>query len=272
MNSTRNLLQPFHFKLPRVISKVPLYLLLFTSGLLISAVNHAAGLQQVLGANTAVNAAGVKSQDKIDRIYEQTDDLVSDYRLESKRLEDLKIYNNQLQKQIDNQLKAIEELSHSIDEITIVERQISPLLLRMIDSLETFVSLDIPFLPKERQERIQFLKTTMNRGDVTAAEQFRLVFEAYQIENGYGSDIERYKGRLKLSGGEKEVNFLRIGRLALIYQTFDGKEQGHWDHTKKSWEPLGAEYQTSIREGLKVAGEQVAPDLIVLPVQAAEVL
>lgn len=272
MNLKKHFLSLFGLTTPDYKRPIPGAIALFVVGILGASASYATGLERVVAANSAINSEGVKSQKKIDRIYEQTDELVAQYRLESKRLEDLKIYNNQLQKQIDSQVKAIEELSHSIDEITIVERQISPLLLRMIDSLETFVSLDIPFLPDERSERIDFLRSSMDRGDVTPAEQFRLVFEAYQIENSYGSDIETYKGKLELSGGQKEVNFLRIGRLALIYQTFDGKEQGHWNHANKQWEPLGPEFQTSIRQGLKVAGEQTAPDLIVLPVPAAEVL
>ena len=232
----------------------------------------ASRLQGVIAANTQINKSGERSQAKIDKIYDQTEEITGQFRVESQRLEDLKIYNSQLQRQIDSQLKTIGQLTQSIDEITIVERQISPLLLKMIASLETFVSLDIPFLLDERQKRIAFLKDMMDRGDVTPAEQFRQVFESYQIENEYGSTIETYKGKLQLDGAEKEVNFLRIGRVALIYQTFDGKQQGMWNSKTAAWEPVGTEYFTSIRQGFKVASQQAAPELIVLPIAAPEVM
>ena len=55
-----------------------------------------------------------------------------------------------------------------------------------------------------------------------------------------------------------------------IYQTLDGSEAGVWNQQTRSWEPLAASYRTAIRQGLRIARKQAAPDMIRLPLPAAE--
>ena len=62
----------------------------------------------------------------------------------------------------------------------------------------------------------------------------------------------------------------RFGRLVLVYQTDDGKENGVWDQDARQWVPLeSAEYRNYIRQGLKIARKQLPPDIFILPVSAA---
>jgi hypothetical protein len=56
--------------------------------------------------------------------------------------------------------------------------------------------------------------------DVTNAEKFRRLIEAYQIENNYGNTIEAYRANIELNGVISSVDFLRLGRIALYYQRF----------------------------------------------------
>ena len=93
--------------------------------------------------------------------------------------------------------------------------------------------------------------------------------EAYQIENDYGRTIEAYKDTIEIDGQERQVEFLRIGRVAYMYQTEDGKISGVWDQQARRWENAD-DYKTEIRAGLKIAKKQVAPDLLILPVSAPE--
>jgi hypothetical protein len=141
---------------------------------------------------------------------------------------------------------------------------------RMIAGLDQFVALDVPFLEEERRARIDRLQTILERQDVTVAEKFRRVMEAYQIENEYGRTIEEYKGSLEVDGLVREVDFLRIGRIALIYQTSDGQRPGVWDQQNGQWVALGSEYRNRIRQGFRVARRQIAPELLILPVPAPE--
>ena len=163
----------------------------------------------------------------------------------------------------------MQALSDSIGNVALIERQIIPLMTRMVDALEEFVKLDTPFLFKERTDRVARLREMMERSDVTAAEKFRRVIEGYQIENDYGRTIEAYKGSTEIDGNQIEVDFLRVGRVALLYQTVGGATTGAWDSATGTFVKLPPEtYQSQVRDGLKIARKQVAPDLLIVPVAA----
>src|SRR5690606_12466891 len=130
----------------------------------------------------AMTAAGVQSQKRIDKLQEETSDLYQEFKTVSKEIDGLRVYNRQLERQISSQQKVIADLTRSIDQVTVRERQMQPLILRMLDSLEQFVALDVPFLPAERQERIEQLRAVQERADISVAEKFRQVLEAYKIE------------------------------------------------------------------------------------------
>jgi hypothetical protein len=142
--------------------------------------------------------------------------------------------------------------------------------MRMVDALEKFVQLDVPFLIEERTKRIADLRKMMDRANVTTPEKFRQIMEAYQIENEYGRTIEAYRASLVLGGRETTVDFLRFGRIALLYQSLDESECGRWDQESRSWVPLDSSFRSSIREGLRIARKQAAPDLVRLPLAAAK--
>ena len=212
---------------------------------------------------------GAAAQREIEKLGDQADDIAADYKQVTKVVDGLKIYNSLLQKQVDNQVAEMEALSASITKVSLIERQIIPLMVRMIEALAEFVALDVPFLPEERSRRVERLRAMMERSDVTAAEKFRRVLEAYQIENDYGRTIEAYRGTLEAGGGAREVNFLRVGRVALLYQTDGGNLTGAWNREAGQWQTLAPEtYKQDVSKGLRVARKQVAPNLLVLPVSA----
>ncbi len=213
---------------------------------------------------------GATAQQQIDNISTDADGILNEYKTTAKIVDGLKIYNNLFQTQIDNQQKEMGALQDSIGNVSLIERQIVPLMTRMIESLESFISLDVPFLSEERSGRIERLRNMMVRADVTAAEKFRRVIEAYQIENEYGRTIEAYKGSLEIEGKEREVDFLRIGRVALLYQSIGGELTGAWNQQEKTWQALPPEqYKKHTAIGLRIARKQIAPQLLVLPIVAA---
>jgi septal ring factor EnvC (AmiA/AmiB activator) len=232
---------------------------------------QAATLDAVLKVGEAKNVAARKSQAKVDKLADETRDLLTDYKTVMKQIDGLEVYNARLQRQIDNQMVRIGEIEDSIDQVTIISRQMTPLIIRMIDGLEKFVELDVPFHMDERQQRIAFLRANLDRSDVSVAEKFRQVLEAYKIENEYGRKIDAYKGSVEIDGTERDVNFLRVGRVALLYQTTDTEISGAWDQASRSWVPLErGEYRNAIMKGLRIARKEASIDLMNLPVAAPE--
>jgi len=251
-------------KIPCLLSSVLIYAIV---GLSTQA--FAATINEVMQEGENRADAGTNAQKKVDSVADQTEKIVNDYRAVTKVVDGLKVYNALLQTQLNNQESEMQALSDSIGNIALIERQIVPLMIRMLDALEGFVSLDTPFLMKERTERIARLREMMERSDVTAAEKLRRVIEGYQIENDYGRTIEAYKGSTDVNGRELEVDFLRIGRVALLYQTVGGATTGAWDATVGDFVELPpATYQAQVAQGLKIARKQIAPDLLIVPVAA----
>ena len=147
-------------------------------------------LSQILTAQTERTLLAQESQQRVDKISDQTNKLVDQYRATLKEIDGLQIYNKLLELQIENQARVKVGLEKSIVLVSVINRQIVPTMTKMIDSLDQFVQLDVPFLLDERTKRVGTLKEIMQREDVTVAEKFRKVTEAYQIENDYGKTIE----------------------------------------------------------------------------------
>ena len=223
-------------------------------------------LKPVVDEAAKINESAAKSQEKINNITDQIGSKLQQFKTLNKEIEGLEVYNAQLQKQINNQNQEMEDLNAAIDEVSVVERQITPLMIRMITGLEQFVELDVPFLAEERANRIADLKAMMDRADVATSEKFRRVMEAYQVEMDYGRTMEAYSGIHTINGQERDVEFLRLGRTALIYQTRDASEQGVWNKQTRQWEELDSSYRTQITKGLRMAKKQLAPDMLMLPV------
>ena len=143
------------------------------------------------------------------------------------------------------QKKEMADIRTQIEDVTTIDRTIIPHMFRMIEGLEKFVSLDVPFLKAEREGRVERLRALMDRSDANPAEKYRKILEAFEIENEYGRTIEVYEGEIEIDDEAHIVNFLRIRRVAWIYQTLDGSESAVWRQDKKEWESIGMDKRDS---------------------------
>lgn len=211
----------------------------------------------------------VKSQKKVDSLVEETKDSAQEYRDTIRKSDSLSTYNGQLSKLIKQQKIDLATIHRQLDNVEETQRNIVPLMLKMIDTLDKFVSLDLPFLKEERQTRLEFLKEIMDRPDVSLPDKYRRIMEAYQIEMEYGRTIETYTDTVKMDGQEYTVDILRVGRLLMTFQTLDGTQSASWNKEKKVWQKLPSEYSRSITQGLQIAKKQAPPELIKLPINVA---
>ncbi len=223
--------------------------------------------EQVMSAGQERLTLAQQSQERINNIVEGTRSLEDQYRGINKEIDGLRVYNRLMVAQTDGQAAVLEDIALSIDQVDVINRQIFPLMERMIDGLEQSVALDRPFLMDERTERIQTLHDIMERSDVSVAEKFRKVMEAYQIEMDYGTTAEWYEDTLEIDGESRKYNILRIGRIGLYYQSDDASITGRWDNEARQW-IRDDSARADIRKGLRMARQLIAPELILVPVAA----
>jgi hypothetical protein len=178
-------------------------------------------------------------------------------------------YTKQLEDQVRSQEAEIASIQRQLVEIDTTNRQVQPLMQQMVDTLERFVQLDVPFLLEERTARVNNLKSVMGRADVTISEKYRLILEAYQSELEYGRTLETYRGHLGTGADARTVEFARLGRVSLMYRTLDGEEAGYWDAGKKDW-VRDASYRDAVEAAIGVALGDGPPELLTVPVPAPQ--
>jgi hypothetical protein len=220
-------------------------------------------VEEQVGANKDASA----SQERIDKIDDETQAMLVKYLQAKAETESIRAYADQLAVQIQSQNQEIASIQKQLVDVETFSRDVLPTMQRMLASLGQFVELDVPFLLEERRKRVASLEEVMTRADVTISEKYRRILEAYQIEMEYGRTIEAYEGRMGEGDDARTVQFLRVGRVSLMYQTMDGKETGYWDADQKSW-VVDDDYRHAFIAGLRVAKKLGAPDMLIVPVPA----
>ena len=222
-------------------------------------------MRALLPVAAAILAAPVWAQDSQPAV----EDAASRYARAVADVESLQRYNVLLEEQVKSQEAEVASIDRQLVEIETTARQVQPLMQQMVDTIEQFIKLDIPFLLEERTARVDELKRIMDRADVTVAEKYRLILDAYQSELDYGRTVEAYEGRLGTGADARTVEFARLGRVTLLYRTLDGQETGYWDAEKKNW-VQDPSLRGAVEEALRRAKEDGPPELLTVPVQAPQ--
>lgn len=217
-------------------------------------------------------SAGAASQKRVDGIADTTDQVTAEYHKERKATETLKAFNDRLRRTVAAQEQAKSQLLQSIEDASLIERQIVPLMARMIEGLDDFVELDLPFKKDERKARIERIRSYLTNANISAAERFRQVLAAYTAESDYGNSIDVYTDELSLSAGVLTVNVLQVGRTGLYYQTLDGTKSGYWDKGANAWVDLDATHNQGITKAIRITQGKESKDLMRLPIAAPEAI
>lgn len=225
----------------------------------------AASVDDSLSVVGKTTSHAIESQQRIDRLSVQTQKMLEEYQQIIQNTEYQNAYNFQLKQLKTDQETELASLQKQIDDINITQLRIMPLMNSMADSLEKFVVLDLPFHQEERVSGVIQLKQYLRNPTLSLPNKYRLLLEAFQIENSYGRTIESYRALLSIDGEGLSVEFLRIGRVALYYRTLDGRATGRWSAQDRRWEVLPKEFDHNITDAIRVAGDQVAPKLLTLP-------
>ncbi|WP_409996476.1 DUF3450 domain-containing protein [Ferrimonas balearica] len=227
-------------------------------------------LAAIQSADKQIQDEAAKSQQKINKLYDQAQDDLYEYRLVVDETDTLKSYNDYVASLVADQEARMASLQQQINGIERTKQGVVPLMTRMINTLDQFVALDVPFQLEERQARVERLKEVMGDSNVSTAEKYRLVLDAYLIENEYGNKMNAYEGKLNIDGKELTVDFFHLGRVVFVAQSLDQKNAWAWDNNAREWHALSDDMLRPVSNAIKMARRQAAPDLLKLPVQAAE--
>lgn len=247
-------------------------ILSFNSLALAASQNAAAkSMEQEKAIVAETHASLSASQQTVEQLDNATRKLLQEYQDIMQRNDYQQYYQFQLEQLAQEQQTEIANLEQQLKELAYLELTLMPLMQSMLVALEEFVAVDLPFKQQERLAGVQQLRQRVSSSSLSLPEKYRLLMEVWQIEYDYGRSIETWRGTINQTDGEQAegeplaVNFFRLGRVALYYQTPDGAQSAKWDQHTKSWQPLATTFNRQIQQAIQVAAERVAPDLLALP-------
>ncbi len=230
------------------------------------AVPAQAQLRDALNAGEQATRRAEQVQEQINQLDDQRTDGVREFRSLLQRRDATALYAKQQELVVKTQRDEIASLSAQIGSIDDIKGQTTPMLLSMVADLKTFVAADLPFRKALRDARIQALEGAMAKPDVSDAERYRLIMEAYQAEMEYGRTISTWEEEITLDGKATTVDMFLYGRVALCYLTKSGKA-ARYDRTTGEWKPLSGDYSKDLDKAIRVAQGKRQPEVLFAPVQ-----
>lgn len=226
--------------------------------------SSAADVDAELAAALAVQRSAAASQARIDAL----DDDARRLRAERLTLADAEAAwreaTGRLETRLAAQQERIADLVGRVADARRTSEQILPIMAQMVDTLERFVELDMPFDRNVRLAAVRALRDDLVRPDLANAEKFRRVMDAYRRELDYSYSIHASRGHAPGTG--RFVDLLRLGRTAWYYRSLDGREAGVWSGETGTWLALDERQSARIALALAVVRGDGEPDYLRLPV------
>ena len=233
----------------------------------VSPVVSAVTLEQALSESEKLSQTAQSSQKRIESLDDASQAMLEEYSSTLAKAKALEGYNQQVGELIAAQHQELVSYQQQLDELLETEAAVMPQMRRMVEVLAEFIAADVPFLPLERADRLAALQELMPRADVSMAEKYRRILEAYQIESDYGYTLEAWRGELGEGAEQRSVEFLRLGRVMLYYQTPNGQESGYWNAKTQSWQALDSSVRRPLQKAIAIARQQKTADWLELPIK-----
>ena len=246
-----------------------LFAAVLAAGVLAPVNGRGADVGPVLTEQASADRAAAESQARIDQLQDSIQEMLAKYRQALADTASINAYNQQIEQQVESQTDSITDMRGQLAEIENTQRDVLPLMQSMLDTLEQFVELDVPFLVEERAKRVEGLEEMMARADVSISEKYRRILEAYQIEMDYGRTIEAYEGKLARGRhAHRAVPARRPRALSVPDARRRGDRLlGRERARRGSWT---TPTPTTFKEALRVAKKQGAPEMLMRAGAGAE--
>ncbi|MGF1902672.1 DUF3450 domain-containing protein [Aliivibrio sifiae] len=228
---------------------------------------YASDLGTAQAIQNKTNTASAQSQTRISHSADSTLSLRADIEQLEEEVKNLDVYRKHLEALVKDQHSELSNIDQQISDIEQTRQGVVPLMYKMIDGLKQTVKNDKPIRIEQRNLRIEKLETMMTVANVSDAEKYRRILEAYQIELDYGIKLGVYQGKITLDDDKSiEANILYLGRISLIARNFNQDKYWAWDQKEKAWVLLDSSLNSDLNHAYAVANKEVAPSLLTLPV------
>ncbi|HBB54816.1 MAG TPA: hypothetical protein DCZ49_01365 [Hyphomonadaceae bacterium] len=233
-----------------------------------------AQLAQAIQAGQAGTNAAAQAQQQIDSLDDARSSAIRDYRTQLQKLDSARLFVAQQGRVVESQRTELAALEDQLGRIDEIRAEMVPMMLEMIEVLKNFVANDLPFqLNGEtgRLARLARLDEYMADPNISPAERYRQIVEAFQQEMNYGRTIATYDDEVEINGETKSVTVFRYGRVSMVAQTKDANQSQPklyvFDRTDRTWKNLPGSYRGDVRQGIRIAREVTTPSVIFGPVQ-----
>ncbi|HZJ95428.1 MAG TPA: DUF3450 domain-containing protein [Thiopseudomonas sp.] len=240
---------------------------LLLCSVLMSSTISAATVEQSLKESEKLSQTAQSSQLQIEQLDDASQAMLEEYSNTLAKAKGLESYNQQISELIVAQQQELHSYEEQLASLQDTEAAVMPLMARMVEVLAEFIAADLPFLPFERTDRLETLQELLPRADVSMAEKYRRILEAYQIESDYGYTLEAWHGELGEGEQQRNVEFLRLGRVMLYYQTPNGHESGYWNAQSRKWDVLDNKARRPLQKAIAIARQQESADWLELPIK-----
>ena len=172
----------------------------------------------------------------------------------------------QNQTRLDNYRQRVEEAERKTVESARLRKELTSYLTTVAERVDNLMATGLPFLTSERNQRLLETRETLVDPEIAAAEKYRRVMEALQVETEYRHTVEIYPQEIEIAGEKKMVEILRLGGLALFWRSPDGESVGEYDRLQEVWQALDKRYQAPINKAMEIALKQRTIEMVSLPI------
>ncbi|MDV7103793.1 DUF3450 domain-containing protein [Vibrio sp. TH_r3] len=240
----------------------------------------------VLTTHHLANASSLAASEKIEQSIvknAQKNQIVIDERAEHSaqlqfeidalkaEIKGLETYQTHLNNLLDNQNQEMSSIDRQLTDITETRQSIVPLMYEMLAGLGQLIQQGMPIQFDVRQARLNSLSELMVQANVSDAEKFRRILEAYQIELDYVQKLDSYVSNIEIEGVMREVEQLYLGHVSFIARSLDKQKYWLWVDQKQQWIALEEPVFSQLDDAFLLANKRVSPSILTLPLSIQEV-
>jgi hypothetical protein len=222
-----------------------------------------AQLDEALRVARQSTQEGAQAQEQITQLATAADNAEGQYLAAQEQIESQRIFLDQQRVFLLSQQNELNALRTQLERVGSIEVDLAPMLLDMYVALEEFINEDLPFQMDVRQERLSNIQTSLGDANISAAERYRLLLNAYEIEMGYGRSLRAYSEEIDVDGVPQAADVLQIGRVALIREiggNFDILTQDN-----REWRPVPGSMAVDVERAFRIAREVTTPEVFTAP-------